>query len=87
MTPSRQKVHFFKRHVDLGTITLSSAGITTQGYSFQLDEVPNYTEFTALYDQYKLSAVAIKFISNARYITVQSNNNKEIIGILGLPQL
>lgn len=62
MTPSRQKTHFFKRHVDLGIISLTSAGITTQGFSFQLDEVPNYTEFTALYDQYKLAAVAVKFM-------------------------
>lgn len=65
--PIRQKIHYFKRHVDLGLITLSTAGITSQGFSFQLDEVPNYTEFTALYDQYKLSAVSISFIPMQTY--------------------
>lgn len=62
MVPSNQKIHYFKRHVDLGIINLTNAGITSQGWSFQLNEVPNYTEFTNLYDQYKLCAAAVKFI-------------------------
>lgn len=76
MRPSSQKVHYFKRHVDLGLITLSTGGITTQGFSFQLDEVPNYTEFTALYDQYRLCAVSVKFIPMQN----QTLNNSAAVG-------
>lgn len=70
---SRQKIHFFKRHVDLGTINLSNVGIATQGFSFQLDEVPNYTEFTALYDQYKICAAAVKFIPTGTEAQINPN--------------
>lgn len=65
-------VYFFKRHVRLAAVTLSNAAITTGGFSFQLDEVPNYAEFTALFDQYKIAAVAVTCYFNSNNIQVQS---------------
>lgn len=54
-----RSVYMFKRHYDIGTVTLSPSAITTGGFSFQLDEVPNFTEFQELFDLYKIQAVKI----------------------------
>lgn len=67
---NKQPVHYFKRHVDRGTITSDSSGTaTTGGLHFKLEDVPNYSEFTALYDAYKICAVKVNFIpiSNVTY--------------------
>lgn len=69
---SISKTYMFKRHVDLGTVALSNAAAVSGGISFQLDEVPNYTEFTALFDVYRIAAVKITCYVNASDIQVQS---------------
>lgn len=69
---SISKTYLFKRHVNLGTVALSNAAVTTGGHSFQLDEVPNYQEFTALFDVYRIAAVKISCYVNASDIQVQS---------------
>jgi hypothetical protein len=53
--------------VDLGDVTLSRAGITSAGFSFQLDEIPNYTEFTALFDMYKIEYVEVHILPNVNH--------------------
>lgn len=58
-------VHYFKRFVDRGEITSSAIPFATTftfGLRFRLLDVPNYTEFTAIYDMYQLCAVKIMFI-------------------------
>jgi hypothetical protein len=65
LEPWKPTTHHFKRHVDLGNVALSSAGISTNGFSFQLDEVPNYTEFTTLFDLYKIEHVELHMIPSA----------------------
>lgn len=37
------------------------------GYSFQLSDLPNYTQFTQLYDQYRFIAVKMEFIPENCY--------------------
>jgi len=32
-----------------------------KGYQFQLDQLPNYQEFTALFDAYRINAVVVRF--------------------------
>lgn len=59
----KQPVHYFKRHVDRGTLTSDGTGTETFGtFTFTLQDVPGYTEFTNLYDSYKIVAVKIMFL-------------------------
>lgn len=48
------------RTIDLAAYTTSIAGATNAVYSFSLDQVTNYTEFTNLYDQYRIKRVDIQ---------------------------
>lgn len=55
------RVHYFKRTVQFEPITIND----TQQFGalkFQLNQLPNYTEFTALFDVYRVSAIKIKFV-------------------------
>lgn len=61
-------IHFFKR-VAVNTYTLTTTDATTtfwtnlfQQNSFSLDQLPNYTDFTNLYDSYKICGISQKFI-------------------------
>lgn len=61
LTP--KNVHYFKRNALIGDLS-KSAGTTSclNGYQFQLNDCINYSEFTALYDFYKICAVKIRVI-------------------------
>ena len=60
--PPRQPVHYFKRNTyAINAVTSSATTDTFQSVSFQLADVPNFTEFTSLYDQYQIQS--IKYIS------------------------
>lgn len=85
------RVHRIKRHVDLGSITLSTSAITTGGFSFQLSDVPSYTELQAMFDLYKIEAVEVSFFTNyvhilggvvapCRYCTVVDQNSSNGFG-------
>ena len=59
-----RQVHMFKRIVNLGTYTASitSGGVPTitpvsKAFSFQLSDLPNVSEYKALYDQYKITGI------------------------------
>lgn len=56
----KSPTYYFKRHVDFGYTSLSRAAVASQGFSFQLNEVPGYTEFTNLFDIYKIAAVQVR---------------------------
>lgn len=66
------KTYMFKRHVDLGTVALSNAATVSGGLRFQLDQVPGYTEFTAMFDMYRIAAVKVTCLQNADNIQVQA---------------
>lgn len=56
-------VHYFKRHVTLTDLKLSAGASTDfDNLVFSLDNVTGYTEFTALYDFYRINAVKVSFI-------------------------
>lgn len=57
--------HDYKRFAaDSKFPIMRSNGITfcTYNFEFKLSDVPNYTEFTALYDQYRIRKVVCRFI-------------------------
>lgn len=77
MRPS--SIHYFKRTVKISDVTASfnSATMTytniAGAYVVSLDTLPNYTEFTNLYDQYKINGVKLSFVpsgSQAVYSTL-----------------
>lgn len=60
----RRQVHVFKRSVYIGNITasVSALGVPTPvatAYSFALSQLPNVSDFTSLFDQYKLTGVKV----------------------------
>jgi len=52
----------FKRICKLDTITTSTTLAVAKAFTFSLSQLPSHSDFTALYDQYKLNAVSIKII-------------------------
>lgn len=54
--PLVKKVHYFKRMYN-STITLASGSDTNTNFTFALSDLANYTEFTGLYDQYKICGI------------------------------
>lgn len=60
---SSLKVHHFKRFFK-GTPITTSAVDQFAGYSFSFDQLPNYTEFTNLFDSYRINKIVVKWIPN-----------------------
>lgn len=72
---NRQPVHYFKRsyYVTNGLTAFGANSYTP--VNIALTSLPNYTEFTALYDQYKITGLKVKFVprGNSSDITTQNN--------------
>lgn len=58
-------IHRFVRHVNLGTITISTVAITTGGFSFQLSDLPDYADFQTLFDLYRIDFVQVTMYPSA----------------------
>lgn len=73
---STQRLYRFTRLADFGFITISNITPTLGAINFSLIDLPNYTEFTALYDMYKINAVKITFLPQmTENISASSVNN------------
>lgn len=62
---SNNKIYYYTRYMSgsaLGVLAINNINDTFFGYNFSLNDVVNYTEFTALYDQYKINAIKITFL-------------------------
>lgn len=71
-----QKLYLFKRFCDFGTFTISNTTQTFSAFNFSLDDLPNVTEFTSLYDMYKINCVKITFIPQMNTsVSIGSINN------------
>lgn len=71
-----QKLYLFKRFCDYGELSISNALPTFSAYNFSLSDLPNSTEFTSLYDMYKINCVKISFIpQQTQSISIGSINN------------
>lgn len=61
----RRQVHIFKRSTYLGNITasISALGVPTpvgNAYAFSLSQLPNVSDFTNLFDQYKITGAKLQ---------------------------
>jgi len=56
------RVHRFERTASLSSYSTSTGGPTNAVYQFALSDTDNYTELTALFDQYKIDYVDLTFV-------------------------
>lgn len=56
--------YFFKRKFLKGTWTLNNVSEVFTSYTFKLSDLPNYTEFTNLFDRYRILKVAVILVPN-----------------------
>lgn len=54
-------VYHYKRTLDYGNVVFATGANTYAAYSFKLNDLPDYTEFTQLYDSYKFSGVTMHY--------------------------
>jgi hypothetical protein len=57
----RHRLYSFHRGIDLGIISASVTVETFTSYTFTLSALPDSTEFTALFDQYRIMQVRMEF--------------------------
>jgi hypothetical protein len=55
------RTYTFQRTVDIGQITPSTTVETDSTYVFALNQLPDYTEFTSLFDNYRILQVTVCF--------------------------
>lgn len=71
---SQVATHFFKRTavktIDVYDDAFKRLNLTTVENVFKLEDLPNYTEFTALYDTYKICGIKLKFMFANNVATV-----------------
>lgn len=79
MRPRRAKVYNFTRNLDGTTVSGISASTIVQAAAgshracaFTLADVPNATEFTALFDMYRIKCIVIKLIPMIRDVSIDS---------------
>lgn len=72
-----QKTYYYKRFTNrLGPLTIDNINPTFAAYNFSLDDLPNYQEFTNLYDAYRLNAVKITFLPQmTQSVSLSAFNN------------
>jgi len=56
----------------MGNIDSTTVG-TGGGYYFRLNQLPNYAEFTALFDAYRINKVVMRFIPQYNQINTNTN--------------
>lgn len=59
--PNFKGIYHFKRTFDKSVALSNNLGDQAYGYSFTLNEIPNVTEFTNLFDMYRINKVVVRF--------------------------
>lgn len=65
----KDPVRLYKRTSDYFTLPVSGTTGALGSYTFTLNSIPNSTEFTSLYDQYKINAVSVCFYPKQTQVT------------------
>ncbi len=60
----REKVYTFSRKFRVGSVSATSVTGASGGYSFSLSNLSNSTDFSNLFDQYRISQITVSFIPN-----------------------
>lgn len=59
--PNFKGVYHFKRTYDKTVALSNNLGDQAYGYAFSFSELPNFSEFTSLFDSYRINKVVIRF--------------------------
>lgn len=86
--------HMFKRVADLGTLTMGGTGITLKALSFNFAQLPDHSEFLAIYDMYRINKIKVTLVPNwtqmdAGFVPTSGNwafNNSQFFG-QGMPNV
>jgi len=62
-------IRFVKRGADIGVFTADAIANSYYGEAFALSQVAGFSELTAMYDQYKISAIELTFFPTYTEIT------------------
>lgn len=83
-TPMRPNTYSFKRQIFYENLIVVNSGAAS-GYAFQqaFSQLPNYTDFTNLYDQYLIKKIVVKMIPKIS----QHNLTSTTTGNADLPQV
>lgn len=57
-----KRIYKFVRTTDTGDLTSTQISDVSTAYSFQINNLPNNTEFLSLFDQYRIVKVQMRFI-------------------------
>lgn len=57
----KKDIHYFKRFTYKSTITGDVSRVAKGALTFKLDDVPGLSDFTSLFDYYKITGVQLKF--------------------------
>lgn len=79
----KNPTHSFVRRQYLTTLQADWGTNTYGAFTFKLSDLPNYSEFTELFDRYRINKVSVMFIPqwtgvDANPMTTMLNNNPEI---------
>jgi len=81
MPPRKASIYTFRRTMTLGTIAASISGDTINAWPITLGALPGATEFTSLFDQYRILECTYSFIP---YFTeATSSSSGTVPGIIG----
>lgn len=62
--------HHYRYRISAGTVGIANgANSNYNGINFKLNEIPNYTELTSLYDEYRIDKVTVELIPRASQLT------------------
>lgn len=68
-----------QRSVTYSRVSASGAGEVDTAYSFQLSDLPNYTEFTNLFDEYRIDKVTMVFYPDTQDATPASGTGNTVV--------
>lgn len=78
-----QPVQYFKRTYSVQGWLVAPAGTDTFGaIQFTLNQLPNYTEFAQLYDQYKIKGVKVKLVPKYNSVDISSPGSTQLLTVL-----
>lgn len=73
----KNQIYYFKRFTgNFGSMTIDNINTTLVAFNFSLNDLPSYTDFTNLYDCYKINAIRMTFLpQQTESVSLGSINN------------
>jgi hypothetical protein len=78
-------IHRFMRTDRLAQLVQHTSAVGTvssNGYYFSLDQIPSYTEFTALFDQYRIDKIELCFIPVANAVAPTGSTQGQLTTVI-----